>query len=319
MILLGFLACKISTPAFAMNMTTPPCSISWKGYVPALLATAIWSGNFIVARGVTEDIAPVSLAFFRWLTASMILLPFSISKLIRQRREILTNLGHLVPTAFLGITVFNTLIYIAAHSTTALNLSLIAIFTPVFIILLARVFLKEPITPTRCLGVGLAMFGVMALLTGGDLSRLFEMSLNPGDAWMLLATLIFAAYTILVRRKPPELQPLTFLAATFLIGLILLAPWAAWEWSGEPPGLPPAHVLGSILYIGVGPALLSYLFWNRAIATIGPAKAGMIYYLIPFFCGLEAWFILGEAVTWVNVASGLLIISGIIVASREAA
>ena len=215
--LLGFSAGDIPSPVFAMDTTTTPRSTPWKGYVPALLATAIWSGNFIVARGVAEDIPPVSLAFFRWLTASMVLLPCSMPKLIRQRREILTNLGHLVPTAFLGVTVFNTLIYIAAHSTTALNLSLIAIFTPVFIIVLARVFLKEPITPTRCLGVVLAMSGVTALITGGDMSRLSGLSLNPGDAWMLLATLNFAAYTILVRRKPPELQPLTFLAATFLI------------------------------------------------------------------------------------------------------
>ena len=299
-----------------MNQTTSPATLPWTGYACALLATAIWSGNFIVARGLAQDIPPVSLAFFRWLTATAVILPFAFRGMVRQRRLIRDSLGHLVPTAFLGVTLFNTLVYMAGHSTTALNMSLIAVFSPVFIIILARALFAEPITPRRCLGVLLAVTGIIALATGGDLSRLTGLRLNPGDGVMLFATLIFAAYTILVRRKPGDMTPLTYLAALFPAGLLMLTPWAAWEWIALRPGLPPAHALGPILYVGIGASLVSFLLWNRAIGSIGPTRAGLVYYSLPGFCGLEAWLILGEPVTWVHAAAGLLIVSGILIATR---
>jgi drug/metabolite transporter (DMT)-like permease len=300
-------------------MTLPPSmrTSMLSGYLLALLATVIWSGNFIVARGLAQEIAPVTLAFFRWLTASVVLLPFALPGLIGQRRELLANMGHLVPTALLGVTLFNTLIYIAGHQTTALNLSLIAVFTPVFIIVLARLFLGDPITRWRLFGVLLAVAGVVTLATNGDWSRLSSLAFNSGDLWMLLATLIFAAYTILVRRKPPSIGPTAYLGATFFLGLLMLTPWAIWEWSANPPVFPPLHVVGSILYIGVGASLISYLFWNRAVATIGPAKAGVVYYSLPLFSGVEAWLILGEEVAWLHGVAGVLIISGILLANRN--
>ncbi|MFW6324458.1 MAG: DMT family transporter, partial [Desulfovibrionales bacterium] len=168
----------------------------FSGYVFALLATMIWSGNFIVARGLAEEIGPVTLGFSRWLTASLVLLPFAMPSLIRQRKQIVSNLWYLIPTAFFGVTVFNTLIYIAGHSTTAVNLSLIAVFTPVFIVILARVFLGDPITLMRLIGIFLASAGVVTLVVRGDLSRLAGLEFNAGDLIMLLATLLFASYTI---------------------------------------------------------------------------------------------------------------------------
>ena len=290
---------------------------NFSGYGYALLATVIWSGNFIVARGVANEIGPVSLAFFRWAVASLVLLPFAWSGLKSQRGEIWKNRKHLVLTAFLGVTVFNTLIYIAGHRTTALNLSLIAVFTPVFIIALARIFLGEAITPQRFAGVVFAITGVVALATQGDFSRLAGLRFNTGDLWMVVATFLFAAYTILVRNKPSTLRPVTYLGATFLPGLVMLFPWAAWEWLTVPPAFPPLHVVGSILYIGVGASLLSFFFWNRAVAIIGPARSGMVYYSLPLFCGIEAWLILGENVTWLHAFSGACIIGGILLATRE--
>jgi drug/metabolite transporter (DMT)-like permease len=298
-------------------MNFPPQLARYGGYLFALMSTVIWSGNFIVARGLSSEIAPVTLAFSRWTTATVVLLPFAIGALYRQRTELLSSLRHLIPTAFMGVTVFNTLIYIAGHKTTALNLSLIAIFSPVFIIILAHIFLNDRITVTRLCGVVLSVLGVVMLTTRGDLGLLFELQFNEGDLLMLFATLIFAVYTILVRRKPVALLPTAYLCANFILGWIMLLPWVLWEWTYAPPVMPAPHVLGSILYIGVGASLLAYLFWNYAIASIGPAKAGIVYYSLPLFCGIEAWLILGEAITWVHGLSGFLIVCGIFIANRQ--
>ncbi|WP_462325482.1 DMT family transporter [Desulfoplanes sp.] len=285
------------------------------GFGFALAATVIWSGNFIVARGLADAFPPVSIAFFRWLIATVVLLPFGLPSLLRQWEEVRGNLGHLLVTSFLGITLFNTLIYIAGRHTTAMNLSLIAVFSPVFIIVLARIFMHDPITPHRLMGVVLAVVGVVFLTTSGDLGVLARLTFNPGDLLMLAATAVFAAYSILLRRKPREIEPTTYLTATFILGLVMLVPWAVWEWTNHPLAMPPSSVIGSLVFIGMGPALLAYVCWTRAVASIGPVKAGIVYYSLPLFSGIEAWMILGEHMTWVHGVAGVTIVTGIVVAT----
>jgi drug/metabolite transporter (DMT)-like permease len=102
------------------------------GYVYAILATAIWSGNFVIARGLSDSISPVNLAFFRWATALVFFLPFALKSLIKDIKIVRGNLLYFTLTSILGVTLFNTLIYFAGHTSTAMNLSLISITFPVF-------------------------------------------------------------------------------------------------------------------------------------------------------------------------------------------
>lgn len=146
---------------------------------------------------------------------------------------------------------------------------------------------------------------------------LLGLQFSVGDLWMLMAAMIFGAYTVLVRRKPEHLSQAAFLLATFSLGLVLLAPWTAWE-AGHH-GLPNLSfaLLGSVLYIGLGASLASYFLWNKAIASIGPVRCGFIYYTLPIFSGMEAFLLLGEPVGWVHAVSSLLIFSGIMLATRS--
>ena len=97
----------------------------------------------------------------------------------------------------------------------------------------------------------------------------------------------------------------------------MLVPLAALELSLAPPPRFNAGVIGAILYIGLGASLLSYFLWNRAVAVIGPSNAGAVYYSLPLFSGLEAWLLLGENIGPVHVLSGVLIVSGIFMATRQ--
>lgn len=286
------------------------------GAAMALAATIIWSGNFIVSRGPGQALNPATLAFLRWATALAFLAPFAARAVLRERRALARHLPYLTLTSLLGVTIFNTLIYMAGHTTEVLNMALIATSSPIFIILFARLFLGETVTPRRLAGLGLALPGVLLIVTRGDASLLAGLTFARGDLWMILASALFAAYSILVRLKPAEIGPIAFLAAGFGIGLALLVPWAAWEM--HACGLPvlTPDVLVAVLYIGIGASLLSYLFWNGAVARIGPARAGMIYYSLPLFSGLEAWLILGEPVGWFHLAGGACIIAGIALATR---
>lgn len=300
-----------------MNSELTSRPVPWAGVLCALGATAIWSGNFIVARGLAETVPPATLAFLRWSVAFAGLLPLAALPAWRERRAIREHIGYLLPTALLGVTLFNTILYLAARTTGALNLALISTTSPMFMLIMARVFLGEAITPARLAGLAAAAGGVVLLVTRGDVSRLAELDLAIGDLWMLLAAALFAAYSILVRRKPSRIGQAAFLLSTFGLGLACLIPWTAWEVARH--GLPAftPGLLGATLYIGLGASLVSFFLWNRAVATIGPSRAGVIYYSLPAFSGLEAFLILGEPVGWAHLISGALIMGGILLAMRR--
>lgn len=292
------------------------------GYLFALGATAIWSGNFIVARGLSDAIPPVSLAFYRWVTAVLFFSPFALRGMIREWPLIRRHLPYIAVTAFLGVTCFNTFIYIAGHTTTAMNLSLIAISFPVFIILLSRILFGEVLTLKKGAGILLVLAGVVSLITGGSLARLLEIRFAVGDLWMLAAAMIFAVFSILLKRKPGGISVVTFQFTSFFLGLLFLAPFFIWE-QGRVTGdflnltFLNRSTLPAILYIGIFASLCAFLLWNRAIEALGPARASMVYYTLPLFSGMLAHLFLGERVGLVHLISLVLILSGIVMANQS--
>jgi len=286
------------------------------GYFCALLATLIWSGNFIIARGLGDVLPPVTLAAMRWTTATVVLLPFVFGIMWRERGIIRKHLNHLILSAVLGVTVFNTLIYISAHTTDALNLTLIATTTPAFVVILSRIFLGEPITCFRAIGLMAAIAGIVTLVTRGDYAVLRDLSFRVGDLWMLMAGFLWAAYSILIKKKPQEISSYSYLGATFFLGVLPLIPAAFAEQSFYPQWTLTPTIVGSVLYIGIGASLVSYFLWTQAIAIIGPTTASFIYYALPAFSGIEAYLILGESVTWAHGVGFALILSGIVIATH---
>ena len=287
------------------------------GYIFAITATAIWSGNFIVARGLHDSIPPISLAFWRWTVAVIVFFPFAAKTLIAERQTLKRHIPYLCLTSVLGITIFNTLIYFAGHTTTAINLSLISITFPIFIIILSRIFYRETITLNKSIGIFLVVAGVVLLITKGILSTLLSISFAIGDLWMLLAALTFAVYSILLKRKPKELSIWALQLCTFILGLIFLFPFYAWESLTLPAVEFDLKTVLAILYVGLFASLAAFVLWNKAIEIIGPSRAGMIYYMLPLFSGVSAYLFLNEDISIIHLYSGLLIIIGIVTANYE--
>jgi drug/metabolite transporter (DMT)-like permease len=153
------------------------------GYLLAVFATVIWAGNFIVARALNQDILPVSLAFWRWAIAVATLAPFALRSTFTDWKMVKKHLPYLTVSALLGVTVFNTLIYIAGHTTQALNMALIATSSPIFIVFMSRFFYGETISLTRAAGMMLVVSGVLMLIAGGSLERLLSISFAIGDLY----------------------------------------------------------------------------------------------------------------------------------------
>ena len=288
-----------------------------QGVIFALLATAVWSANFVVSRGLADAIPPCTLAVGRWLTAFCAVLPFALPSLKRDWPHFIRHWKYYLAFSFIGITFFNTAIYIGAHSVPALNMSLIATSSPLFTILLARVFFGEAITRNRLIGIAIVLCGILLLMAKGDLSRLVALSFSGGDLILLSAALGFSAYTLLLRKRPAGADQLSFFAVTFGLGLLMLLPPALWE-ARQSAGIQfTANIIWAFLYMGLGASLFSFWCWTRAVSAIGPAKAAVIYYSLPLFSGLEAVIFLGEPILWGHFVSGALILSGLFLATKK--
>jgi len=287
------------------------------GYIFAIGATAIWSGNFILARGLSENIPPVSLAFYRWLVAVIVFTPFAVKTLLNEWVTIKKHIGYFSITAFLGITIFNTLIYFAGHTTTAMNLSLIAITFPIFILVFSRILYKETITIKKGVGIALVLAGVLFLITKGKWSVLLGISFNIGDVMMLLASMIFAVYSIFLKNKPQGLSIIGLQFSSFLLGLLFLFPFFLWEQFMTHQSFLNQTTIPAILYIGIFASLCAFVLWNKAIVVLGPSKAGMVYYTLPLFSGFLGYLFLNESIRMIHFYSMILIFTGIIVTNHE--
>lgn len=283
----------------------------------ALLATAFWSGNFVVSRGLSESIHPINLAFYRWLTATILFTPFAIKSVIKEWTIIKKQIPYLFMTAFLGVSAFNTLIYFAGRSTTAVNMSLIMLTFPIFILLISVLFFKERISLKRLVGITVVLSGVMSIVTQGQITKLLDLTLNAGDPLMLVAAFIFAIHSHLIKNKDKRMSIFTLQYTTFLIGLILLLPFHLWVSNHTQEAVFTLPIIGSILYVAVCASLISFLSWNKAIDKIGAVSAGMIYYLLPLFSGLVAFVLLGEKLHFYHLMSAILIISGILIINSK--
>lgn len=284
------------------------------GFACAIATVILWSGNFVVARGLSDSIGPLTLSFWRWLVAVLFLMPFALKPLLKKKSWLKENIAYLSLVSALGVTIFNALIYYAGQTSSAINLSLIAITFPIFILILSRIFLAEKISWNKTIGIVLVIAGVLLLVSKGQVSIVKELEFAEGDLWMLLAALIFAVYSMLLKRMPAGIKASEFQLASFILGLVFLLPFYLVEFYFMPsPPFEQATIL-SILYVGIFSSLVAFILWSKAITYIGAVNAGMVYYSMPVFSGTLAVWLLDETVTVFHLYSTLLIFLGIILA-----
>lgn len=282
----------------------------------AVLAALIWSGNFIIARGVYKEIPPVSLAFYRWLCASVIIFPFAFKQFRTEWADVKRSWHYFFWASITGVSLFNTFIYIGGHYTSAINLALIGnTASPIFSVILARIFLKEKIGWLKVFGIVLCIGGILFLLSKGNLSNLVSFRFTKGDGWVLLAALSFAVYNTLVKKKPVSVSPINFLFVIFSFGTILLTPFYFLEINHADPVVWNTKLLLIILYLGIGASVICFFIWNVAIHKLGAGRTALFGNLIPVFSSLEAVIILHEQFTWVHTVSMVLVFAGILLAN----
>lgn len=285
-------------------------------FILLLLTVLFWSGNWVVGRGMRGEVPPVALAFWRWTIAFACMLPLAWPHRAEALPVLRTHRGLLLALGLLGITAYNTLAYLGLRYTTATNGVLLNAFIPVAIILFGWASGGRALRRPEACGLAVSLGGVAVIVAQGEAARLATLSFNPGDLWIMLSVGVWAAYTLLLARRPEGLAPMLLLALLTAIGLLGLLPVYLWELAqGLRIRLSPAALAG-IAYTGVFPAFLGYVFWNRAVASVGPARAGLFIHLMPVATPLLSALFLGEQPRVYHFAGMLLIVGGIWLSGR---
>ena len=280
-------------------------------YLLLTLTTLFWSGNMVLGRAIREDIPPMTLAVWRWAIAFLLVLPLALPHLRAQWPQLRRGWKPILILGALGVGGYNTLAYVALQYTAATNAVLLNSFIPIATIALSWLFLNKHLQRVEGLGVILSLVGVATIVLRGDPGTLASLTLNIGDLWMLGAVLVWALYTIGLQWRPSGVHPMLMLAAFTAVGVTMLAPAYAWEMAGG------RHInlhwgsIAALIYVGVFPSFLGYIFYNRAVGEVGASKASLFIHLMPVFGTILSAAFLAEIPMWYHYAGIALIFAGI--------
>ena len=288
-----------------------------KAYIFLVLCTLFWAGNFIVGKVASLfEIPPFSLNFYRWLIAFIILFPFTYTKITENFHEIKKKIIPLSIMGFTSITIFNSVVYYSLNFTQVLNGVLMISTIPVLIIFFSSCFTNEKIKINQILGVITSLIGVLIIITKFQLNTLLSLNLNKGDLWILVAMISWATYSIMVKEKKINLDPLALLQTLIFIGLIFLIPFYLYELHNAQFLKLNIPVLLTVSYVVIFAGIGAYIFWIGAIKIIGPSRSGVFLHLMPVFSSLMAIFLLGERLANFHIFGALFILTGIIVSTK---
>lgn len=285
----------------------------WWALSLPVIAVLIWSMNIVVTRYVADYISPVSISFYRWLIAFLILTLFMFVKVWRQRQLIRQHFVQFAVLSAFGMVLYQGLAYSASHYTTATNMGLINAFIPVFTIFVSILILKEIPNRFAVIGSGLSFVGLLYVMAQGSLSSLLQIGGHWGDILMTLAVFFYAFYGVFLKKWQLKVPLLMSLYIQIGFALIYHLPFILWF------GLDSinAQNAASILYAGAFPSLVAPLLWMMAVQFIGPNRSSIFMNLMPVFTAIIAYVWLKEAWTIYHSIGGVIILLGILLAQKK--
>lgn len=290
----------------------------YAGYFWAFISIIMWSFNGIIATFFSSRLSPLELTFGRWFIASLVLFPFAWKGYQRYHQVIKKHFLLIATLSLLGMVIPNFSVYVAGHTTSAVNISLLNRTSPIFIILFAALLFHVLVLTRQILGMFVCFFGVLYLVLRGNLNNLVALDFSVGDLWVLLCAISFAAYSVLQTRRPVELSQTTLLAITGCLSMLMLLPFYLYQEFHirhfPQIGIGDWFIL---LYLGIGLSIFGYFSWNMSLAKLGAIKASTISYLTPVLTGVWAFLLLGDQLYWSQLVGGIFVMIGIYLVNKR--
>ena len=281
-------------------------------------ATLFWAGNFIVGKTASiNEIPPISLNFYRWLVAWLILLPFTFRELIKKKNYILNNIGFFIVLGITAVTIFNSALFYSLKFTQVISGVLMISTVPVMIIFISSLLKIEKTNFFQIIGVGLSLTGVLFIITKADIGLLKNLDFNRGDLIMIIAMFSWATYSALLKKKKYELSQISLLQVVISFGVIFLIPLYFIDMNmGNSIKLEKPFFL-TLTYVVLFPGLASFFFWIKGVALIGANRSGIFLHLMPIFGAVMAMIIFDEKFMFYHLLGAAFILMGIILSNRK--
>ncbi|HCE3383912.1 TPA: DMT family transporter [Vibrio parahaemolyticus] len=277
-------------------------------YLLPFFTVMIWGGNSIVNKMAASTIEPSAMSFYRWFVAMLLLTPFCLPALIKQRHVIRPYLTKLAFLALLGMVLNQSLGYYAGLTTTASNMALITSLVPLISVFLSVPLLGKSVSMLSIVGGVISLGGLAFMLGHGDVTYFLHQDMTQGDSLMLLAALVYAAYCVLLKRWKMPFNSLTLVYMQGFFSVIMLTPL----WLSSEQLLPSQEALPLIAYAGIAASIFAPLMWVKAIDLIGADSSAMFMNLMPVVSVALASTLLGEEIHVYHIIGGLMVISGVI-------
>lgn len=282
------------------------------------LASLLWAGNWVAGRALRDAFDPVTLNFLRWTVATLVLAPFALPRLRGKGALLRRHAGILLALALLGVSLFQSLVYLGLSTTTTVNAVLLNSSIPLFILLCSWIIERERASPRQIAGMLLSFAGIVIILARGEPANLLRLELRAGDLWILLAMPVWGLYSVLLKRRPVLLGGFELLFVISAAGTLALLPAVGLLALLSPPRWPGEAAALGVLYMGIGASVLAFYFWNRGVAVVGANAAGFTVHLLPAFGTVLAILLLGEDFHAFHAAGIATILAGVLLATGSA-
>lgn len=282
-----------------------------------LFGTALcWGLNAILGQLAVGEVSPMAVVTLRWLGISLLLATFMLPTLRREWPVLRKNLKFLFLLAVLGFTGFNSLFYVAAHTTSGLNVGIIQGAMPTFVFVIAFLVHGTRVTIFQIVGAMITMIGVLIVAAGGEIERLMAFAFARGDILMVIAGLFYSAYAVGLRSKP-DVSPMALfavLAASAFIASLPLLTYELMTGTFQAPTMKGWFVVAVITLL---PSFVAQIFFIKSVAIIGPGRAAIFFNLTPVIAAIMAVAFLGEKFAMYHALALVLVLGGIALAERN--
>ena len=296
-------------------MSDLPSKPAANAYLLLVLTTLSWGANAVAAKMSVGELSPMLLTLLRWFGVFLLLVVFARTKVAAEWPLLRRHWGKIFLMGALGFCVFNTLMYVAAKYTQAVNIGILQGAIPIFVLLGAFAAYRTPVRGVQILGVAITMVGVALVASKGDFGRLAALEFNHGDVLIVFACVLYAGYTVSLRKRPP-LSGVTMFAGLATAAFLASIPVAGYEYLSGELQTPTVKGWWIVGFVVIFPSFLAQISFLLAVDQVGPGRAGVFVNLVPIFASVLSVAILGEAFHLYHALALALVLGGIAIAER---
>lgn len=275
-----------------------------------LLTTVLfWALNFYLGKHAMQYVSPNAAGFWRYFFGVLALFALSAAAFPSWQR-IRANLFGVLLVGFVGLFGFIWLFFQGLQYTSEMNGALFISLNPATTLVFAMLFQGHKATWREILGIGIAFFGAVYLLTKGEPASLFAIQFNKGDLIFMLANIVFAMHNLWIKKYSKDLGNLHFTTLTNLCCLLGFAVLLLWEDHASIRSL-PLDFWAAVVGMGVFGTAIAYYCWNYGINQMGAARGAVFINAMPLFSAFFA-ILFGAELFGFHLVSCVLIIGGLL-------